>query len=272
MTFHAQLAIPLHDAGERFAQFVMDLAEGAPSGYAVDIVAVDDGSAPDARRVHEQAVAAAAYRLRAANARHRIRLVVSTPNRGKGAAIRRGWGDGTGATWLGFVDGDGAAAAREVWRAASSLEDHASFDALLATRVRAPERVVHRTFFRNIQGRIFSGLVERILDLGVRDPQCGLKFFRASVLAPLLPLLREERWLLDAELLLHLRNGGARLAELPIDWTESTETGLVFLLDPLKMAGGLFRVRRRVGVVPRRDIVPRESQGAEERELRRSTS
>jgi dolichyl-phosphate beta-glucosyltransferase len=268
--FHVRLAIPIHDVGERFARFVQDVAEAAPSGFAADIVAVDDGSAPELRRVHEEAIAAAESRLRSANARHRLRLVVSDANRGKGAAIRRGWGDGEGATWLGFVDGDGAAPAREVWRAASSLDDRAGFDALLAARVRAPERVVHRTFLRGLQGRVFSGLVDGILDLGVRDPQCGLKFFRASVLAPLLPRLREERWLLDAEILLHLRNRGARLTELPIDWTESTDTGLVFLVDPLKMASGLLRVRRRVGVVPRRDIVPQAPREHHAREARRS--
>jgi dolichyl-phosphate beta-glucosyltransferase len=269
---HVQLAIPVRDAGERFARFVLDLAERAPTNFAADIVAIDDGSAPKTRRVHEQAVAEAADRLRAANPRHRIRLVGSTANRGKGATIRQVWGDGTGATWLGFVDGDGAAPAREVWRAAASLETGAPFDALLAVRVHAPDRSVRRTLFRAVQGCVFSGLVQRILDLGVRDPQCGLKFFRASALAPLLPLLREDRWLLDAEILLHLRNRGAPITDFPIDWTEGGQTGVVFLVDPLKMWIGLHGLRRRIGVVPRHDIaVVGEGPDAGSHDVRRST-
>jgi dolichyl-phosphate beta-glucosyltransferase len=253
---HVRLAIPIHDEGERFARFVLDLADRAPSAFAADIVVVDDGSSDDGRRIHEQAVAEAAHRLRAANPRHRIRLALSTANHGKGAAIRQGWGDGTGAAWLAFVDGDGAAPAREVWRAAAACETEAPFDALLAARVHAPDRSVRRTPFRALQGRVFSALVQRILDLGARDPQCGLKLFRASALAPLLPFLEERRWLLDAEILLHLRNRGAPIADLPIDWTEGGQTGVVFLLDPIKMWMGLHGLRRRIGVVPRRDIVP----------------
>jgi hypothetical protein len=98
-----RLAIPAHDEGERFARFVLDLADGAPRSCAAEIVVIDDGSAPPARRVHEQAVQEAAHRLRAANPRHRIRFVASAGNCGKGATIRRGWADGAGAAWLGFV-------------------------------------------------------------------------------------------------------------------------------------------------------------------------
>lgn len=268
---HVQLAIPVHDEGERFARFVLDLAAGAPTAYAAEIVVIDDGSDPRALRVHEQAVAEAACRLRAANPHHRIRLVASGANRGKGATIRRGWGDGSGATWLGFVDGDGAAPASEVWRVASSLESRAPFDALLATRVRTRERLVRRTLFRGLQGRVFSGLVQRILDLGLGDPQCGLKFFRSSALAPLLVVLQEDRWLLDAEILLHLRNRGARLAEMPIDWTEGGKTGVRFLVDPLKMWVGLHGLRSRIGVVPRDRIVPQEQTRAGGEDVRRSS-
>lgn len=247
--FHVRLVVPVRDERTSFVRFISELVDEAPSSCAADVVVVDDGSAAAARAMHAAAVDAAAARLAARGAPHRVRLVSTGENRGKGAAIRLGWGDGTGAAWLGFADGDGAAPAREVWRLASALAPDAPFDALLAARVRGGGRTVRRAALRSIQGAVFARLARAVLDLQARDPQCGLKFFRAEALVPVLPALEEARWMLDAELLLQLRNLGARFVEAPIDWTELGGSGVVFLLDPLRMALGLWALRRRVGVV-----------------------
>jgi dolichyl-phosphate beta-glucosyltransferase len=242
------MVIPIRDEGERFQRFLGDLAD-CPERPVTEFVVVDDGSTSAMRAVHSRAMDAFADRMRKAGRLHRIRLVPSPVNGGKGSAIRLGWGEGA-ADWLGFVDGDGAVPAREVWRLATSLERDATFDALLGSRGRAPGRTVRRQALRALQGAAFARIANALLRIGVADPQCGLKFFRGDLLRPLLPALRERGWSLDPEILLLLRGKGGRFREEPIDWTEHGSSKTVFGVDAVKMLLQVIRLRCRIGAAP----------------------
>jgi dolichyl-phosphate beta-glucosyltransferase len=207
---------------------------------------VDDGSRADEEAEHRRAVDAAAGALRRDASPHRVVYHRAARNRGKGASIRWGWNlADAGADWLGFMDADGAVPAPEYWRLADQLPALAA-DALCGSRVRMAGRVVQRSRLRHVQGRTFAALVERLFHLGFYDTQCGMKFFRASLLRPVLPRLQEDRWLLDVEVLALLRSAGARLVEAPIDCHERGGSALVFGVDPARMAVRLLRLRTRL--------------------------
>jgi dolichyl-phosphate beta-glucosyltransferase len=246
------LVVPVHDEGARLATFLQALVASAPDPGAtsVQIVVVDDGSGPGAARLQADAVAEAALRLAAAASPHAITLITTPLNQGKGAAIRLGWSVEAGAEWMGFVDGDGAVPALEVWRLATRLAGAPTFDVLSGARLGQLGRRVQRTPLRRLQGRVFARAVEAVLGLGLQDPQCGLKLFRAERLRPLLPRLQEGRWLLDLELLLALSHAGARIVEESIEWRESGRSRLIAGLDPVRMLAGLFRLRARLGAAP----------------------
>jgi len=250
----ATLVVPAYDEGDRLPGLLDGLASAAPPGApGVEFLVVDDGSAPMHLARARAAVSAASERARASGAPARFRLVESPSNRGKGAAIRRGWGEAwRGAAWLGFLDADGAVPAAEAWRLAGRLAPDPGFDVLAATRIRMAGRAIRRSRLRHAQGRLFATLAERLFRLGFYDTQCGLKLFRASLLRPILPLLREDRWLLDVEVLALLQRRGARCLEEPIDWADPGRSKVVPLLDPLKMLAGLLSIRRRLGPPPRR--------------------
>ena len=89
-------------------------------------------------------------------------------------------------------------------------------------------------------------MADRQFHFGCYDTQCGVKLFRASLLRPLLPELREERWLLDVELLALLARRHARILEVPIDWAEVGGSKITPGLDALRMFWGLTRLRRRL--------------------------
>jgi hypothetical protein len=99
--------------------------------------------------------------------------------------------------------------------------------------------------FRHLQGRTFATVVDEMFHLGLYDTQCGMKFFRASRLRPLLSDLRENQWLLDIEVLSRLKADSAHCVEVPIDCHERGGSSLAGL-DPFKMLIGLVRLRRRL--------------------------
>ena len=119
-------------------------------------------------------------------------------------------------------------------------------DAVCGSRVKMAGRSVERSLFRHVQGRTFATGVEELFHLGFYDSQCGLKFFQASLLRPVLPQLQENRWLLDIEVLVLLREARARFTEVPIDCHQRGGSSLVFGIDPLKMAVRLVRLRARL--------------------------
>jgi dolichyl-phosphate beta-glucosyltransferase len=242
--------IPTYNEGDRLAAFLGDWAAAGLAHRALTATAivVDDGSALEMAQVHEAAVTRVARELSASGSPHRIEYIRADRNRGKGAAIRMGWSRAAAdATWLTFIDADGAIPAREYWRVAAMLPAiEIEADVVCACRIKMAGRTIDRTLFRHLQGRIFATLAEELFHLGFYDTQTGMKAFRGSMLRPLLSSLREDRWLLDVELLVLMGRAGARCVEIPIDCYMRGGSSLVFGLDPLRMAMQLVRLRSRL--------------------------
>jgi dolichyl-phosphate beta-glucosyltransferase len=240
--------IPAYNEGDRLFRFLHDWAAAGAAETCVRATAivVDDGSREADAKRQAQAVSAAADELRRSGAAHHVLYVRSDRNRGKGASIREGWGRAAAdAAWLGFIDADGAVPAAEFWRVANMLPA-ATADALCGSRVNMAGRSVSRSYFRHFQGRAFATFVEQMFHLGLYDTQCGFKFFRGAALRPILPLLQEDRWLLDVEVLAQLKAARATLQEIPIDCHERGGSSLVLGIDPIRMAVRLVTLRRRL--------------------------
>jgi glycosyltransferase involved in cell wall biosynthesis len=243
--FLVSLVIPAFNEGARLPPLLAALAEQAPlhAERPVEFLVVDDGSAPEHLALHRASVSAAAALLARTSPGHRVRLIEGGTNRGKGAAIRLGWGEAdASAEWLGFVDADGAITAAEFWRLTGLL---ASADDLVAgARVLMAGRKIQRSLFRHLQGRVFATLTELSFRLGFYDTQCGVKFVRSALLRPHLGVLQENRWMLDIELLALVQRLGGRMREEPIDWWDPGGSKVRPVIDALKMLLGLRRIRR----------------------------
>jgi dolichyl-phosphate beta-glucosyltransferase len=243
------VVIPAFDEGERLPSLLGALAAAGEriAWPATEFLVVDDGSAPDHRSRYQAAVAAASESLARCGAPHRAELLAAPVNQGKGAAIRLGWSrSARSARWLGFLDADGAVPAVEFWRLAGLLRGAEAIDVLAGTRIRMAGRHIRRSLFRHLQGRVFATFTEHAFRLGFYDTQCGLKLLRAEMLRPLLGELREDRWLLDIEVLALMKGAGARLVEEPVDFFDPGGSKVVFGVDPIRMFLGLWRMRRRL--------------------------
>ncbi len=242
------VVMPAYDEGPRLPALAAAIAArlGALADAIVEIVVVDDGSAASDSAAMRAAVDAAEAALRAGGTPHAFRFVRAPRNGGKGSAIRLGWRHADAAAdWLGWVDADGAISAAELVRVIAVARDAPDADVVAGARVKMAGRRVERRVFRHLQGRVFATLTELVLGLGVYDTQCGLKLVRADRLRPLLPELREDAWMLDVELFALLNARGARVVEVPIDWTDAGTSKVRFGVDPVRMLWALRRIRAR---------------------------
>jgi dolichyl-phosphate beta-glucosyltransferase len=247
MSAHVSCVIPAFNEAPRLPRLTKDLVRTGcehPSP-AVEFVISDDGSRPAEASAEKAAVDEAQRAFAEVGSPHRMRFVASPRNRGKGAAVRLGWQSASAeAEWLAFLDADGAVSAVEFFRLAGTLERTAA-DVLAASRVMMAGKAIQRSPLRHYQGRVFATLVELVLGIGFYDSQCGLKFFRSALLRPILPKLREDRWLIDPEVLFLMKRAGARFVEEPIDWSDPGGSKITPGLDATKMLLGLRRIRRR---------------------------
>ena len=96
-------------------------------------------------------------------------------------------------------------------------------DIAIGSRLARGARVV-RGPKREIVSRCYNLILRTALRLGVRDAQCGFKAIRADVARAILPLVEDDAWFFDTELLVLAQRAGLRVHEVPVDWTDDPDS------------------------------------------------
>ncbi len=174
----------------------------------------------------------------------RLRVIRHAENQGKGAAVRTGMLAAGGELLL-FTDADGATPIEEESRLAAAI--HAGADLAIGSRLlSAAGTRQSRNWLRGLAGRSFAAVARWLLDLPVRDTQCGFKMFRGEVGRRLFTLLEERRYLFDLELLARANRLGYRTAEVAVNWREVPGGQFKVARQFPKVLVDLWRVRRRM--------------------------
>ncbi len=104
---------------------------------------------------------------------------------------------------------------------------------------------------RGAKREFISRSYNRILRLALRarfsDAQCGFKAVRADVVPRLVPLIADEGWFFDTELLVLAQRAGMRIHEVPVDWVDDPDSRVDIVATAL---GDLRGVARLVAVAP----------------------
>lgn len=222
----------------RLAGFGPRLAAAlAASALPVRWIIADDGSDPSE---HPRL---AALRDAFAAIYPAVEIHLAATHRGKGAVVREAWALAPEAAWLAFVDADGsvtAPAMMDLLRQA--LTDGRS---TLAVRVNTGTTRVEASARREFLHQAYLWVARRVLGLHSADLQCGAKVLRGSDYRRVAPLLREDGWAFDSEMLLALHRHGATWQEVPVNWQGMDGGKVRPIRDGLRMIGALWRIRAR---------------------------
>lgn len=211
-----------HRIGDSLRQIV-EFCEAELSDW--EVIVVDDGSSDHTEQE--------------ARAVDGVQYLRNDENRGKGYSVRRGMMAARCDHVL-FTDADLSAPIAEARRLLSAIEKGA--DVAIASRRFDVTTTVDRTLGRRLMAFSFRLLVRLIVLGGIDDTQCGFKMFRREAARAIFPKQRLDGWGFDVELLYIARRHGYRIMEVPVSWTESTESRLKWY-TPLSMLADLIRIR-----------------------------
>ena len=198
-----------------------------------ELIVVNDGSTDATSTIARQVLT---------TARIETRLLENFPNRGKGAAVRKGLLAAQKPIGL-FFDADLSTPLEETPKV---IEPIANNDVDLAFGSRALDRslIGHRQpWQRETAGRIFNLLARVTTGLPFWDTQCGFKAFRLDVCRPILETARIDGFAFDVELLLLAQRAGLRLREIPVRWNHCEGSKVHFIHDSLRMLREIIALR-----------------------------
>ena len=143
-------------------------------------------------------------------------IVIESKNPGKGGAIKRGAATVDADVYV-FMDADLSVDLGSAERLLSAVAGGA--DIAIGSR-RAEGAEVDRPLLRRIVTSVYSLVAEKMLRLGVRDPQCGCKAFSRRVRDEVVSAVHDDGFFFDSEFLARARKSGMKIEEIAVRWSE----------------------------------------------------
>jgi putative flippase GtrA len=160
--------------------------------------------------------------------------------KGRGRALRRAWTD-SDADVLAYMDVDLSTDLRALLPLVASLISGHS-EVAIGSRLSAGSRVT-RGGKREFISRSYNHLLQLVLRARFSDAQCGFKALRADAARELLPLVEDEGWFFDTELLVLAQRRGMRIHEVAVDWIDDPDSRVDILSTALTDLRGVARLR-----------------------------
>jgi putative flippase GtrA len=115
----------------------------------------------------------------------------------------------------------------------------------VGSRLHADSRVT-RGSRREFISRGYNLLLRTTLAARFSDAQCGFKAVRADIARALLPLIEDESWFFDTELLVLAQRSGLRILDVPVDWVDDPDSRVDVVSTALGDLRGVLRLSRAV--------------------------
>jgi dolichyl-phosphate beta-glucosyltransferase len=199
-----------------------------------EILVVDDGSRDRTCAVVE----AAAARM------PNIVLVRQRPNRGKGAAVRRGMLAARGRIRV-MWDADCSMPPEELPRLLAPIVAGRA-EIAIGSRYAAGARTVKQPRYRVMWSRLCNKIIQRFLVPRVLDTQCGFKAFTAAAARSLFGSATIDGWAFDLEILALARRRAFTIDEVGVEWKDDERSRVNPFTDFWKVIREALTIRRNL--------------------------
>jgi Glycosyl transferase family 2 len=225
-----EIVVPVHNEAHQLTERVATLCEFLDCSFPFSaLVTIVDNGSTDGTPLLARRLAATVDGVQ----------VLVLPRQGRGYALRRAW-EASSAEVVAYMDVDLSTSLDGLMPlVASVLSGHG--DIAVGTRLARGARVV-RGPKRELTSRAYSLLVRTSLRSRLSDFQCGFKALRRERALELLPLVADEAWFFDTELLITAERLGMRITELPVEWVDDPDSRVHILSTAAEDLKGVWRI------------------------------
>ncbi len=231
-----EIVIPVHDEAacleDSIRRLHAYLADQFPLSWSITIA--DNASTDDTWPI--------ACRL--ALALENVRAV-HIADKGRGRALRVAWSQSSSPV-VAYMDVDLSTDLAALLPLVAPLVSGHS-DLAIGTRL-APTARVARGARREAISRTYNLLLRATLQVGFSDAQCGFKAGRTQAVKRLLPLVADDGWFFDTEILVVAERNGLRIHEVPVDWVDDPDSRVRVMSTARGDLAGMWRMMRRFAV------------------------
>jgi putative flippase GtrA len=161
--------------------------------------------------------------------------------KGRGRALRTVWSQSASPV-VAYMDVDLSTDLAALLPLVAPLVSQHS-DLAIGTRL-APTARVARGPKREAISRTYNLLLRATLKAGFSDAQCGFKAARTDAVRQLLPLVVDQGWFFDTELLVLAEHNGLRIHEVPVDWVDDPDSRVNVVSTAKGDLLGMWRMMR----------------------------
>ena len=162
--------------------------------------------------------------------------------KGRGRALRAAWSMGETPV-VAYMDVDLSTDLNALLPLVAPLLSGHS-DLVIGSRLMRGARVT-RGLKRDVISRCYNLLLKAVLRARFSDAQCGFKALRRDVARALVPLVIDNGWFFDTELLVLAQRGGLRIGEVPVSWVDDEDSRVRIVRTALDDLKGIWRLATR---------------------------
>lgn len=226
------ILLPVYNEAHRIQRglhYAVHLSDKLKPHCKVEILVVDDGSTDGSTDFLPDDI-----------------TLLKRPHLGKGATVRAGLEYST-SEWTLFTDIDWSVPVETVYQLiVKSLISPT--DITIASREISGATRIAEPPWRHLLGKLFNRWVQWMLLAGYMDTQCGCKMLHRSAIDTVVPLMKEDGWAFDVELLLLANLKGLSVSEFAVPWVYQSQSKIQVWRDGLQMAQAVWRMRQRLNL------------------------
>jgi dolichyl-phosphate beta-glucosyltransferase len=231
------LVIPAYKEADRLPATLQRIEEHRRSwNFPSEIIIVVEPSEDNTLALAEKAAKTASRYL----------VLTHHERRGKGFAVRSGVLRAKG-SFIFFTDADLSTPLEDLDSSLRRFTKDRTIDVIVGNRQHPETHILlHQNHSRELMGKVFNRIAQKMTGLNIRDTQCGFKGFRHRAANEIFGRQRIDGFSFDVEVLLLAQEMGFSMVEVPVHWTNSPTSRVRVLHDSVGMLCDLFRIRRLV--------------------------
>ena len=209
--------------------------------FKIEIIFVDDGSKDNSFELINKFIED--FKNLKKNNKVNFQVIKSKKNLGKGSALKLGVKKAK-YDWILTTDVDMSVSLFQICDWLKKKYINKKYFVYFGSR-KHEKSIVELNYIREKLGSVMNLLTSIILNIKIKDTQCGYKLYKKSIAKPIFFKIKDYGFNHDLEIILLLKNKNIEIKKLPVKWEHKDNSRLNIFWDPIKMLIGIFLMRFR---------------------------